>query len=68
MDTKPIDKKLRGEKVQVKLATESYEALFDQLLRLNIKVGAFTKAQVVCHTIHECPGNILETQQVRVGR
>jgi hypothetical protein len=67
MDTKPIDKKLRGEKVQIKLATESYEALFDQLTRL-VKVGAFTKAQVVCHIIHECPGNILETQAIRVGK
>ena len=67
MDTKPIDKKIRGEKVQVKLATDSYEALFDHLIRMNIKMGAFTKAQVVCHIIHECPGNILETQMVRLG-
>jgi hypothetical protein len=67
MDSKPVDKKLRGEKTPIKLATDSYEALFDQLTRL-VKVGAFTNAQVVCHVIHECPGNILETQMVRVGR
>jgi len=68
MDSKPIDKKLRGEKTPVKLSTESYDAMLNQLIRMNIKMGAFTKATVVCHTIHECPGNILETQMVRVGK
>jgi len=67
MDSKPIDKKLRGDKVQIKLDTSSYEAMFNQLKSLNIRIAAYTKAEVVCHTIYECPGNILETQNVRVG-
>lgn len=66
MDSKPIDKKLRGDKVQYKLNTDSYEAMFDQLKGLNIRIGAFSRAEVVCHMIHECPGNILETQNVQM--
>ena len=68
MDSKPIDKKLRGEKVQVKLPTESYEAMFESIKRLGIKVAAATKASVVCHYTHECVGNILETPGVRLGK
>ena len=68
MDSKPIDKKLRGEKVQVKLPTETYEAMFETIQRLGIKVAAATKASVVCHYTHECVGNILETPGVRLGQ
>jgi len=68
MDSKPIDKKLRGEKIQVKLDTSSYEAMFDQLLRMGIRIAAATKAQVICHFIHKCSGNILETPGVNVTK
>lgn len=68
MDSKPIDKKIRGDKVQVKLPTDSYEAMFDTLLRIGIKVGAATKAKVVCHYVHECIGNILETPGVILNK
>jgi hypothetical protein len=67
MDSKPVDKKLRGDKIQVKLATDSYEAFFDQLVKL-VKVGALTESQVVCHYTYECLGNILETPGVRVDK
>lgn len=68
MDTKHIDKKLRGDKVQVKLDTSSYEKMFDQLLRMNVRIAAATKAQVICHFIHKCSGNILETPGVNVSK
>mgnify|MGYP006270050189 CR=1 FL=1 len=68
MDSKPVDKKLRGDKVQVKLPTDSYETMFDTLMKLNIKVGAATKARVVCHYVHECLGNILETPGVVLNK
>jgi hypothetical protein len=68
MDSKPIDKKIRGDKIQIKLATDSYEAMFDTLLRIGIKIGAATKAKVVCHYIHECLGNILETPGVVLNK
>lgn len=68
MDTKQIDKKLRGEKTQVKLDTSSYEAMFDQLIRMGVRVAAATKVQVICHFIHKCSGNILETPGVNVSK
>jgi len=68
MDPKSIDKKLRGEKTQVKLDTSSYEAMFDQLIRMGIRVAAATKVQVICHFIHKCSGNILETPGVGVSK
>ena len=67
MDTKPIDKKLRGDKIQVKLPTESYEAMFETLKKLGIKIGAATRAKVVCHYTHECLGNILEMPGVSMS-
>ena len=68
MDAKMVDKKLRGEKVAVRLDTSSYAAMFEQLLRMNVKIAAATNSQVICHFVHECSGNILETQGVRVGK
>jgi hypothetical protein len=53
--------------VTIKLPTDSYESMFDQLLKL-VKVGALTKSQVVCHYTYECIGNILETPGVRVDK
>jgi hypothetical protein len=67
MDSKAVDKKLRGDKVPIKLPIHSYEAMFDQLLKL-VKVGALTQSQVVCHYTYECLGNILETPGVRVDK
>lgn len=64
MDSKPVDKKLRGDKIQVKLPTASYEDMFETLQKLGIRIGAATRARVVCHFIHECQGNILETPGV----
>lgn len=68
MDSKPIDKKLRGEKTPVKLDTSSYEAMFDQLIRMRVRIAAATKVQVICHFIHKCSGNILETPGVNVTK
>lgn len=64
MDSKPVDKKLRGDKTQVKLPTETYESMFDCLKKLGIRIGAATRANVICHYVHECSGNILETPGV----
>lgn len=64
MESKTVDKKLRGDKIQVKLPTASYEEMFETLQKLGIRIGALTRARVVCHYIHECQGNILETPGV----
>ena len=68
MDSKPIDKKLRGDKVPVKLPTDTYESMFDCLKRLGIRIGAATRANVICHYVHECSGNILETPGVVLNK
>ena len=64
MDGKPVDKKLRGEKVPVKLPMD--ESMFRVLQAHGIKIGAVTSATVICHFVHECVGNILETAGVRM--
>jgi len=66
MDAKPIDKKLRGGKEQIKLPLDSNEAMFTTLKNLGIKVGVVTEAIVVCHYTHECFGNILEAAGVEL--
>lgn len=62
MDSKPVDKKLRGDKIPVKLPLD--ETMFCTLQNLGIKIGAVTSATVICHFVHECIGNILETSGV----
>jgi len=66
MDAKPVDKKLRGGKVPVKLPTGDDE-MFECLKNLGIKIGVATKAVVVCHYVHECFGNILEASGVQLA-
>lgn len=65
MDTKPVDKKLRGEKIPVKLPND--ESMFRVLQGQGIRIGAVTSATVICHFVHECIGNILETTGVRLA-
>jgi len=64
MDAKPVDKKIRGDKVPVRLPLD--ETMFCVLQKLGIKVGALTSATVICHFVHECLGNILETSGVEL--
>jgi hypothetical protein len=67
MDSKPVDKKLRGGKEVVKLPTEgSSEKMFKTLQTQGIKIGVMSEALVVCHFIHECFGNILEASGVKL--
>lgn len=54
MDSKPIDKKLRGQ------TFDSYENLFSKIKAAGIRVAAYAEAVVVRHFTHECHGNILE--------
>jgi len=65
MDAKPVDKKLRGDKVPVKLPAD--ESMFRVLQGLGIKLGAVTSATVICHFVHECIGNILETAGIQMA-
>jgi len=65
MDTKPVDKKIRGGKEIIKLPNEP-EQMFKKLKDIGIKVGVATEAIVVCHFVHECFGNILEASGVRL--
>jgi len=66
MDSKPVDKKVRGGKAPIKLPLDDNEAFFTCLKNLGIKIGVDTKAAVVCHYVHECFGNILEASGVRL--
>lgn len=66
MDTKPVDKKLRGGKTNVNLPVDNNEKMFDTLTAIGLKVGVASEAVVVCHFVHECFGNILEAAGVRL--
>jgi len=67
MDTKPVDKKLRGGKEPIKLPLEGPpEIMFEKLKSIGIKIGVASEAIVVCHFVHECFGNILEAAGVKL--
>jgi hypothetical protein len=67
MDAKPIDKKLRADKVPVKLPVNNAEEMFDSLRKLGVKIGALSTATVICHYTYECLGNILETGGIQLN-
>jgi len=67
MDAKPVDKKLRQGKVPINLPLIDDGEMFKTLINNGIKVGAFTTADVVCHYIHECFGNILEMSGIKLN-
>ena len=66
MDSKPVDKKIRGGKTQVNLPLTNDEAMFDCLMLNGVKVAVATNANIVCHYVHECFGNILEASGVTI--
>jgi hypothetical protein len=66
MDSKPVDKKLRGGKETIKIPYDNNEAMFASLKNLGIKIGVASEAIVVCHFVHECFGNILEAAGVEL--
>ena len=66
MDSKPVDKKLRGGKETIKVPYDDNEAMFATLRNLGIKIGVASEAIVVCHFVHECFGNILEAAGVEL--
>jgi hypothetical protein len=67
MDAKPVDKKLRGGKVPIKLPLENAGEMFGALASMGIKIGVASEAIVVCHYVHECFGNILEASGVNLA-
>ena len=67
MESKPVDKKLRGGKTNVTLPLDDNEAMFSRLLKLDVKIGVASEATVICHFVHECFGNILEAAGVELG-
>lgn len=67
MDTKPVDKKLRGGKVPVKLPLDTPAEMFGTLATHGVKIGVASEAIVVCHYVHECFGNILEASGVNLA-
>jgi len=67
MDAKPVDKKLRGGKVPIKLPLENAGEMFGALATMGIKIGVASEAIVVCHYVHECFGNILEASGVNLA-
>ena len=66
MDGKPVDKKLRGGKDQIKLPLDNNETMFTTLKNLGLKIGVVSEAAVICHYTHECFGNILEASGVEL--
>jgi hypothetical protein len=66
MDSKPVDKKIRGGKEIVKLPLDNNEEMFNTLSRIGVKIGVASEALVVCHFVHECFGNILEAAGVKL--
>ena len=66
MDSKPVDKKLRGGKETIKIPYDDNESMFTALRNLGIKIGVASEAIVVCHFVHECFGNILEAAGVEL--
>lgn len=67
MDAKPVDKKLRGGKVPIKLPLDGAGEMFGALASMGIKIGVASEAIVVCHYVHECFGNILEASGVNLA-
>jgi len=67
MDSKPVDKKLRGGKTPVSLPLTNDRAMFDSMRAMGLKIAAATNANVVCHYNHECIGNILESSGVSLS-
>jgi len=63
MDSKPVDKKIRGGKTPINLPLN---AMFECLILNGVKVAAATNANIVCHYVHECFGNILEASGVSI--
>jgi hypothetical protein len=66
MDAKPVDKKIRGGKEMIKLPLDNDEEMFATLARIGLKIGVASEAIVVCHFVHECFGNILESAGVEL--
>jgi len=66
MDSKPVDKKLRGGKETIHLPITDNEAMFSKLKQIGVKIGVASGAIVVCHFVHECFGNILEAAGVQL--
>jgi hypothetical protein len=67
MDCRPVDKKLRADKVPVKLPVFNSEEMFQKLKSLGVKIGALSTATVICHYTYECLGNILETGGIELN-
>ena len=55
VDGKPVHKKLVG----------PFD--FDKFSQFGIKIGVVSTADIVCHYVHECQGNILEAAGVHKG-
>jgi len=67
MDTKPIDKKLRGGSTPIQLPWADSGIMFARLKQIEVKIGVASEAVVICHYVHECFGNILEAAGVKLG-
>jgi hypothetical protein len=61
MESKPVDKKLRGH------TFDSYDSLFSKIANAGIRVAAYADAVVVRNFTHECSGNILQMPGVMMN-
>lgn len=60
LDPKYVTKKLRD-------AGNEYKSLDHLKNKLNIRIGVLKGEEVICHYVHECFGNIIESSGVRVA-
>ena len=64
METKHVNKILKGRKEPIKLPAKNNE-LFDKLIASGVKICAWTAARLVVTYPHECLSNILESAGVK---
>lgn len=65
MDCKAVDKKMRTRKGEGLKLPRDIDIIFEKFQENNVKIVAYTKANVLAHFTHECIGNILEANGVQ---
>jgi hypothetical protein len=64
IDSKAVDKKMRTKKGEGIKLPRDIDLIFEKFQENDVKMLAYTKANIVAHFTHECVGNILEANGV----
>lgn len=65
IDCKSVDKKMRTRKGEGIKLPRDIDLIFEKFQEQDVKIVAYTKANVLAHFTHECIGNILEANGVQ---